>query len=850
MTGFYLTKAPVLGPRGYFMSNGAESTLTKTERDLSLAYRFCNTLGGEATSFRWRAIPESPEAKANKADEKKRMYDGVLKRRDARWQVEEGDGTAPKIAEQLCELNDRGFGIFIVVNTTDGRGGKAANVNGLRALYVDKDDGRFKSGEFKALSPNIIVASVNGDHAYWLLHKGEDLERFTPAQKHLIRVFGTDSQVHDLPRVMRVPGFLHCKAEPTLVVLSRCEPGAVGIDDVLAAYPAPPHVDQDRSEEESRPITTQTPGPVKSDRETMVLRARQYLDTIPGTTEHTDDGTPGRNTWTTIAANKVGDFVDVEDAIPLMREFNQRNTPPLDDEELEKTVRSAYRSRQRPVGWRAEEVLTQRKPMAAVDFFNPVTGECHPSLAAALGESDDVESPPDESFGPKFGKVTGDFAGQLFIEHRGRDIAVNNNDQVFLYSDSIWRAVTKYGLKSVIVDDMATRKIKKDGRDVTPTCGVNALKTAADRVITTLHRKEKPIEWNLVEDDEIPFVDGVYDVVHQTMRPHARRDMLDKTLPHKFPDAAMPPMIWLRCLHDWFPPNREANRDKVNALQEFMGYCLLGHARYKKAAVLFGESNTGKSIVLKVIGAMVGVGNTCSIKLEDMSDPRKVAGIKGKMVNIVTEIDDGALMADGGFKQLVSTQEPIQIDPKYVAPYIYFPTCKHIFATNNLPIIHDRTNAVFNRLMICTFDRVFGPDEIDEDLDHKLLDELPSIMMWAIEGAERLVAARGRFTRFQDSDDVITEYRERDPLMTFIDECCVDTGNMRDGIEIGKFTAAFNQHKGGKAWTRQAMGALLANLPGTDKRYKTERAKKPGARTNETFVPGVEFDTHVRLDLY
>lgn len=43
---------------------------------------------------------------------------------------------------------------------------------------------------------------------------GCELAQFGPAQKALAEKFGGDPSVHDLPRVMRLPGFLHRKGEP------------------------------------------------------------------------------------------------------------------------------------------------------------------------------------------------------------------------------------------------------------------------------------------------------------------------------------------------------------------------------------------------------------------------------------------------------------------------------------------------------------------------------------------------------------------------------------------------------------------------------------------------------------
>jgi hypothetical protein len=42
------------------------------------------------------------------------------------------------------------------------------------------------------------------------------LERFTPFQKELAAVLGGDPAICDLPRIMRVPGFVHWKGKPVL----------------------------------------------------------------------------------------------------------------------------------------------------------------------------------------------------------------------------------------------------------------------------------------------------------------------------------------------------------------------------------------------------------------------------------------------------------------------------------------------------------------------------------------------------------------------------------------------------------------------------------------------------------
>jgi hypothetical protein len=81
--------------------------------------------------------------------------------------------------------------------------------------------------------------------------------------------------------------------------------------------------------------------------------------------------------------------------------------------------------------------------------------------------------------------------------------------------------------------------------------------------------------------------------------------------------------------------------------------------------------------------ALVGDEYTCQLGVEDMDDPVRRAVLKGKALNVLTEVSAEALIADGGFKTLISTEEPVLLDAKYRPPEMYVPTAKHAIATNN-----------------------------------------------------------------------------------------------------------------------------------------------------------------------
>lgn len=125
-------------------------------------------------------------------------------------------GSLESCASRLISLNAQGAGVFFMVNAGNGHGRTEANVIGVRALFVDLDGAPLALVESAPLRPHILVeSSPNRWHAYWLV---SDLprEQFKALQHALAERFGGDPKVCDLPRVMRLPGFLHKKAEPHL----------------------------------------------------------------------------------------------------------------------------------------------------------------------------------------------------------------------------------------------------------------------------------------------------------------------------------------------------------------------------------------------------------------------------------------------------------------------------------------------------------------------------------------------------------------------------------------------------------------------------------------------------------
>jgi len=275
-------------------------------------------------------------------------------------------GSLGKKWTEIESLNLDGFCLALQVNEGDLQGSKGKNVTAVRALFVDDDSGTLTPSALN-LTPTVTVQSVHGIHAYWKLKPGERLEDFKAAQWALAKALGTDTSVSDLSRGMRLAGTLHLKDmnHPTLVTVLQSDPSlSYTIEEVLREHGCrlPPAV----TTPGNGASTTATPLTVNLDQ--SITRGRAYLEKIPGSPEG------GRNAVAFRAAAVLTHdlAVPVDDAMPILKEWNQRNEPPLTPEELERIAANASRYGQSPTGSKLAPTSDPPPPVVTPTQLPPV----------------------------------------------------------------------------------------------------------------------------------------------------------------------------------------------------------------------------------------------------------------------------------------------------------------------------------------------------------------------------------------------------------------------------------------------------------------------------------------------
>ena len=109
---------------------------------------------------------------------------------------------------EMRKLNAMNAGAFVVIN--DG-GQTDAEIVRVVAVFADTDGAPLEP--LMCLQPHIVVESSPGKwHVYWLVDEFP-LAMFKPVQQAIAAKYGTDKSICNLSRVMRLPGFNHCKGE-------------------------------------------------------------------------------------------------------------------------------------------------------------------------------------------------------------------------------------------------------------------------------------------------------------------------------------------------------------------------------------------------------------------------------------------------------------------------------------------------------------------------------------------------------------------------------------------------------------------------------------------------------------
>ena len=271
-----------------------------------------------------------------------------------------------------------------------------------------------------------------------------------------------------------------------------------------------------------------------------------------------------------------------------------------------------------------------------------------------------------------------------------------------------------------------------------------------ERLVVSAHNVNKAYKHLLLNPDiqrdltqmiNLPLINcenGVYNLETGELEKHSPQFGFTSYIQAKY-DKNAKGKVFKRFLKDI----TAGNKDSIQFLQEVIGYLLSTYVWAKKAFIFYGVPNSGKSVLLNVIGKIIGKENVSNVALQQLSDSCHVAQLKDATVNIASDLPQAPIKDIGVFKSVVSSLDVIETKELYKNPTSQPCYCKLAFGTNQFVPLNrlDANNAAafFERLIIVPFTKSIPEGQRNLSLAEDLFKERDYILTWAIKGLKRLV---------------------------------------------------------------------------------------------------------------
>lgn len=618
--------------------------------------------------------------------------------------------------EKLKMLNQRGAGIFVMVNAGDLKGRKAKNVERIRAVFVDLDGSPIEPVLEAPLPPHIVIESSPGHfHAYWRLESCP-LERFSPLQAALATRFDSDPKVKDLCRVMRLPGYLHQKGDPFQTRILK-------VNSVL-------------------PYTFDDLVVRLGLNKQLILHAvckqmlKGFNDSYKTTIVGFDQGNRNEGLFR-YACNLRRRGIQKEEAQLLLFAAAKNCRPPLMENEVRKCLESAWGH-----DLQATERLTDVGNGQRIVRLHGADLRYNPESRKWLVWDD------------KRWCVDQDGA----ITRRAKDTAAS------LYDEAKYAA------------EAGTQEIAKK----IASHASSSQSAARIRAMIELAQSEPSIPVRTIDLDQNNFLlgvpNGVIDLRTSILRESRREDLITKQASVAYhPNAEAP--LFLKFLKRIFDDNqaiidflqRAIGYSLTGDTREQCLFFLYGTGANGKSTLL--------NIFKEILGdySMQCPAETLMAKKSVSNVPNDIARLRGARFVATSEIEDGHRLAESMIKQ-VTGQDTITARFLFAEHFEFVPNFKIWLAANHKPIIRGDDHAIWRRIHLLAFTVTIPLEERDKNLALKLRDEYPGILAWAVQGG--LKWQREGIKPPKEVLAATQEYkREMDLIGTWIEECCVIKDN-------------------------------------------------------------------------
>jgi P4 family phage/plasmid primase-like protien len=355
---------------------------------------------------------------------------------------------------------------------------------------------------------------------------------------------------------------------------------------------------------------------------------------------------------------------------------------------------------------------------------------------------------PDEDLGDDteglYDKKTGQPIPRAFAREclrRFPTVTFRDNEETWVYMDG------RYVRGTTWIGEYVERLARVEARSAT-----NQLVSQVIGVVCRRSYGDRS-EWGRAK--MVCLLNGTYDLEKDALVAHSKEHKLLTKVPVNYDPAAKCPK-WLKFIEESVPDVTERQ-----ALQEMFGYLFEPTNPYQLMFMLIGDTGTGKSTTLRVVNALLGGDTNVSHQtLQQLSSSRfSPAHLYGKMANTLADLPE-RVVTDLGAIKMLSGEDAQDVERKGKDFFSLAWGGKAVFSCNRLPELRSAGEEFFRRWICIRFpnSRVRpGCPPPDPRLSEKLVEELPGILNWALEGRRRLLKRDGFDPSLQSGESGIKQ---------------------------------------------------------------------------------------------
>jgi len=597
------------------------------------------------------------------------------------------------------------------------------DISAINCLYADIDGKVFTGGKTEAtehikelsVRPTVIIDSGGGYHCYWILQEPFVLD--TPLkeevakdlQKRWVAFVGGDKAVHDLARVLRVPGTLNHKYDPPRHVRVVYEnPDLLyALNALESLLPEDDHRGDDEDEDDG--LVGTYPPATKPNK----LTDKQIVDLARSSPQ----GPKFVSLWKGIDSG-YGSQSEADLAFCCILAFWTGG----DAERINHLFKLSKRFRPK---WEREDYRQQtilRSLAQVTEYYTDPSGYLTAG-ADDEGNAQCVSARCSERF--------------LFCEAFGW----------MEYHEGYWRTeLAETALDRQIVKVLKERRAAAASAETTDLKQMEGIMRAARpsaanvRNCKTLLCSLLTVPTNSFDAslDELNCRNGVLDLSTGELSPHDSRKRFTYVIGVDY-DPEADQTLW----KEWLLEAVGGHQDVVDFLQVSLGYSITGWTREEALFYIYGPARAGKGVFTETIQAMLGGRPIATeVGMETFTERRRgsdqgfdLASLAACRFVAASESKAGQWL-DGALIKRWTGGSPITCAHKYQRAFTYRPQFK-IWMTSNFPLQMDPDDlASWTRPKVINFPKSYIGNE-DKMLKMHMRSEetLQGVLAWAVEGA-------------------------------------------------------------------------------------------------------------------